>query len=200
MAQQPAGSCADPSRYPGFPLTSLDLWEKSCLPSPGNCAFRHYAANPGGRPGTITEDVCEDMSIKASIGHEVGGIKSVCFVNIRDPRDRLCIFQDFDVGNVNVEQMERGSLQKNLASLVGAVRQEMRLDSMRFCLHRGSHASVGWTHLHTFDRELPTPPDGIDATNAYCVDYRGSPEETAEALALEVTSGAAPKGTPSSRR
>jgi hypothetical protein len=190
----PYPSSTDPNNshpmYPGYPgkyISDITAWQTSCLGPKqyGNCAFQQYAQNPGKAitgfncgPDIGTTDLLESalhrMDKKPS---------SVCFANRKDSSDLLCIFQEFEIGNVNAEQMKPESRASNLAALIlGANAQEGGLANKRFCLHRGEWASVGWTHLHTFDASKSAWPDGLSDSNAYCSTWKGSAEDTAKAL------------------
>jgi hypothetical protein len=181
----PAKPPAQPSypAYPGYRLASQEQWREKCLgpqaQQPGNRAFQQYAAHPGApaAPGAGT---------LASTAHAHDpSYKTVCFDNPKHRGDRLCIFQSFDVGNTNVEQMDPATRAAALAALVGGVGEEMDLAPKMFCLHHGDEASVGWTHLHTFTPSGPWP-DGLSPANAYCSAWRGSAAATAPALSAQV--------------
>jgi hypothetical protein len=122
------------------------------------------------------------VGIEASRAHSNDGVGTVCFDNRQAPSDRLCIFQDFRVGNVNVEQMDPATRAASLTKLIEGVGEEMSLEGKMFCLHHGDEASVGWTHLHTFTPSGGTWPDGLAPSNAYCSPYKGSAQATALAL------------------
>ena len=213
MAAPPAWaqSCANPltpypakgvqpayPAYPGHTLASQQQWQAECLgplPQYGNCAFQHYAAHPGGPaiPGYPTGVSCggktTQVAIEASMAHdENASYKTVCFDNPKDAGDRLCIFQSFSVGNVNVEQMEPSTRAAALAALIEGVGREIELAPKTFCLHHGDEASVGWTHLHTFTPPASPSawPDGLAPSNAYCTAWQGSAAATAQTLDAEV--------------
>jgi hypothetical protein len=208
-----AQSCANPLKpypakgtqpsypaYPGHPLTSQQQWQDECLgplPQYGNCAFQYYAAHPGGPAipgypggsGISCGSKTTRVNIEASTAHdEDATYKTVCFDNPKDVGDRLCIFQSFAVGNVNVEEMEPSTRAAALAALIEGVGHEMELGPKMFCLHHGDEASVGWTHLHTFTPPPPPSawPDGLAPSNAYCAAWQGSAASTAQALDAQV--------------
>lgn len=187
--------------YPTFRLTSQEEWQANCLgplPQYGNCAYQYYAAHPGGPPipghlqggpGISCGGATTGVDIYASTAHDDDPLyKSVCFDNPKAQYDRLCIFQSFDVGNTNVEQMSPSTRAEALAALIRGVGQEMPLESKIFCLHHGDEATIGWTHLHTFTPLSPPKawPDGLDPTNAYCSAWKGSALATAQALSAQV--------------
>jgi hypothetical protein len=208
-----ARSCANPvfpytspqlPAYPGTasgadlqnPLMTLQDWKTSCLSSGqiGNCAFLNYATNPGATGPSVD---CGDIklppgSLLPSVGHasvvDGAAVKTVCFDNFKAKgQDRLCIFQNFQDGNVNVEQMDPTTRPRNLQGLIDGYAQEVAADVLqkqRFCLHHSDQASVGWTHLHVFDQSIPAGswPDGLSTANAYCAVWQGDPKTTAKAL------------------
>lgn len=188
-------SCANPLQYPGYRLASQAQWQQKCLgqaSQKGNCAFQYYAAHPGGPPipqGVSCGGETTGVHISATTAHNDDPVyKTVCFDNYLNPSDRLCIFQSFDVGNTNVEQMSASTRAEALAALIQGVGQEMPLDNKMFCLHHGDVASVGWTHLHTFTPPPPPGawPDGLAPSNAYCSAWKGSALATAQALSAQV--------------
>jgi len=206
-------SCANPvfpytdpplPAYPGTrgaadlqnPLASLEAWKAACLTSGqvGNCAFLNYATNPGAIVPSVD---CGAVQLPAgallpSVPHSLSvdgaTVKTVCFDNFKAKgQDRLCIFQSFADGNVNVEQMEPATRARNLRALIEGYAQEVPAAApaqQRYCLHHGDQASVGWTHLHVFDQSLPAGswPDGLSPANAYCATWQGDAQRTAAAL------------------
>jgi hypothetical protein len=131
------------------------------------------------------------VNLEASKLFSVGGEGIVCFDNPKAPYDKLCIFQNFATGNVNVEQMDPGNaLETNLSKLIGGSQQNSgSLNGMRMCLHHGNQASVGWTHLHTFPASGPQPDGLVDGQTAYCVDFSGDVAAAAKSLAAKVRTG-----------
>jgi len=166
-------------------------WETKCLGPKqyGNCAFQHYAQRGTANaqknvpcPGEVGGPT-DLLASNQHGGPDPKSVQSVCFANRKDASDLLCIFKDFVIGNVNAEQMDASSRATNLDALVqGAQAQEVDLTKKRFCLHRGEWASVGWTHLHTFDDTNSPWPDGLSDKNAYCTTWKGSTLGTAQAL------------------
>lgn len=208
-----AQSCANPvfpytdpslPAYPGTasgadlqnPLKTLQDWKASCLTSGqiGNCAFLNYATNPGAtNPGVDCGAVkLPPGSLLPSVPHTVSvdgvTLETVCFDNFKAKgKDRLCIFQNFDDGNVNVEQMDPTRRARNLQALIDGYAQEVPPGvppKQRFCLHHSDQASVGWTHMHVFDQSIPAGswPDGLSIANAYCTEWQSDSKTTAKAL------------------
>jgi hypothetical protein len=206
-----AKSCANPvfpytnlpyPAYPGHPLSNLDDWKSRCLEDGqlGNCAFLNYATFPSDQ--TLKVD-CHKLTkqprLLPSVPHtvSVGGVtlETVCFDNFKDKPDRwrpdrLCIFQNFVDGNVNVEQMGAETRARNLQALIEGYAQEVPVASLpekRFCFHKANFASVGWTHMHVFDKARAHPwPDGLTEEEAYCSEWKGSGAQTAAALHAQV--------------
>lgn len=173
--------------YPGKKLKTLDVWKKFCIKKdqPGNCAFLNYATHPGEQTQRVS---CKGTrpELVPSQPHTVNvdgtKIKTVCFDNIQDKGDRLCILKSFTRGNVNVEQMSPSTRAKNLRALIESYAREQTLDNKMFCLHKGRWASVGWTHMHIFKKNAPPKDLNQKETRAYCSEYKKTPRETAEAL------------------
>lgn len=189
-----AQCCANPLKpysgtpwpaYPGHAVSSLSQWKAECLgplPQFGNCAYAYYASHPGGPETTTSCGQAKDVKIEASTAHK----GTVCFDNPKAPSsnpDRLCIFTDFMEGNVNAEQMNPGTRQQSLEKLFQSFSDEnqMGLQGKTFCLHHGDQASVGWTHMHSFNTS-GTWPDGLSAKTAYCVPWKGTVQGTASAM------------------
>lgn len=192
-------------KFPGVELNTLDDWKASCLASGtpgssqinqyGNCSFLLYAQQvPPTKSGTCKVPGFADIAgVEVEASKLADGI--VCFPNRKEPQDNLCIFQDFTIGNVNVEQMTNwGSpsvteLTGKLQHLFDGAAQNSdskSLNGMTVCLHHGDEASVGWTHVHIFDAQKFSKafPDGLqDGVNAYCEPYSGA---AAGALANKV--------------
>lgn len=173
-----------------MPLTNLEEWKTKCLGPKqyGNCAFQQYAQR-GTAPGQTNVPCPADVGGSTDLLESVQDGPAVCFANRKDASDILCIFQDFGTGNVNAEQMAPATRASNLDKLIqGAaeynkqVLTKQDLTKKRFCLHRGEWASVGWTHLHTFDDTNSSWPDGLSDKNAYCTTWKGSTLGTAQAL------------------
>lgn len=209
-------TCAYPAKppsqpqYPAFPGVQLDTisdWQSKCLASGtlgkdqvnqyGNCSFLLYAQQVA--PGGMKNGTCKVPGFAEITGVEVEASKVangvVCFPNRKEQNDDLCIFQDFSMGNVNVEQMtswaspDVNDLTQKLQKLfdgAAMTTDQKSLAGKTVCLHHGDEASVGWTHVHIFDlKDFPHGfPDGLqDGTNAYCEPYSAA---AANALASKV--------------
>jgi len=185
---------------------------KENLSQYGNCAFDAYvkvsrdaAGRHSGSPvDPVTgkrkaDNTCGgttgkpfSVPLEESTMRVVGGTPAVCFVNFKDEeRDHLCIFKNFSDGNVNVEQMDPARRVKKLSKLIEAAALDLPggdIAQKRLCFHHGDQASVGWTHMHTFDQALDVKdwPDELADTNAYCVEYRGSAEATAQDMEKKI--------------
>jgi hypothetical protein len=195
--------------FPGFALDTLQDWRENCLVSDvgdlknivqyANCTFDNYAHQtfPHGTekascllPGETTPSMMTGVPLLPSKVSK--GI--VCFDNFKITSDRLCIFQDFSIGNTSVEQMaslsvSEAELESKLEMIIEGAKSDAPSSSLNgkmLCFGHGDKSSVGWTYMHVFDPPLdPTKyPDRLNDTNAYCRPYSWS---VAADLATDIT-------------